>query len=231
MRKNFLFVALCGACMLISSCGVGSSTSATGLPSTTGGSSSVATGGSTGTAAGGLLTSVLTGSGTNVVGTLLTSLLGNTTTQNSIVGTWTYSQPKVTFESESILAQVGSSLASSKIESWLGTYLTKLGFQAGKTTLTFMKDGSCQMVRNGRTLTGTYTYDRSSGRMTIQGALGVATISPYVSVMGSEMYMMFDADKLMNILNAAGSVTKNNTVTSILSNYNGVQLGWTMSKM
>ncbi len=230
MKKYFFYVAVLGITALLSGCGgMGTSTSATGLPTTTG--SNTVAAGTTGTAASSLLTNVLTGSGKNVMGTLLSSLLGNTTTQNSIVGTWTYSQPKVTFESESILAQVGSSIASSKIESTLGGYLSKIGFQTGKTTLTFQNDGSCQMVRNGRTYTGTYTYDRSSGRMTIQGALGVASLSPYVSVIGSEMYMMFDADKLLTVLNAAGSITKSGTITSILSNYNGVQLGWTMTKM
>ena len=173
-------------------------------------------------------TSVLTSAGTSVLGTLLTTLLGNTTSQSTIVGTWTYSSPKVTFKSESVLAQIGSSVASSKIESTLGSQLSKLGFQQGKTTLTFASDGSCQMVRNGKTFPGTYSYNTSTGVMTIQGALGVTTINPYVSVVGNELYMMFEADKLLSVMTTVSSATKTSTITNLLGNYNGLQLGWTM---
>ena len=216
MKKLTLLSAF-AALLLLSGCGMGTTS---GLPA---GGSSVTTPATT---------SVLGSTGTNVLGTLLKSVLGNTTSQNTIVGTWTYSAPKVTFQSESILAQVGSSLASSKIESVLGNQLKKLGFQSGKTTMTFLADGTCQMVRSGKTLPGTYSYNAKTGVMTIQGTFGVANISPYVSVMGNEMYMLFQSDKLLGVMNTLTSATSaTSTLSNLLGNYSGLQLGWTMTRV
>lgn len=223
MKGIKLTAALIGAAMFVG-CGLGT-TSQTSAPAANSTAQGVGQG-----LAGNLLTSVVGQGGQNVVGTLLGSLLGNMTTQNAIVGTWTYSQPKVTFKSESILAQVGSSIASSKIEQTLGSQLEKIGFQAGKTTMTFLADGTCQMVRSGKTLPGTYTYDRQSGVMTIQGTFGVTKVSPYVSVMGNEMYMLFEADKLLSVMTAISSVAKTSVLSNLLGNYSGLQLGWTMTR-
>ncbi len=176
-------------------------------------------------------TSTLTSAGTSVLGTLLTTLLGNTTSQNSIVGTWTYSKPKVAFESENVLAQIGSSVASSKIENTLEQQLKRVGFSAGKTSMTFKSDGTCIMNFGTKSYSGTYTYNTQTGRMTINGALGVSSISPYVSVMGNELYMLFDADKILGLCTKLGSISsQTNTLSNLLSSYNGLKLGWTMAK-
>lgn len=176
------------------------------------------------------MTSTLSSTGTSVLGTLMTTLLGNTTSQKSIVGTWTYSKPKIAFESENILAQLGSTVASSKLESTLDSQLKKIGFTSGKTSFTFKSDGTCTLVLGSKTLTGTYSYNTSTGVMTVQGALGVTSISPYVSVMGNEMYMLFEADKLLSVMGAVSNVAKTNTLSNLLGNYNGLKLGWTMTR-
>ena len=225
MKKISFMAAVVAMAAFVSGCGTMGSTGTSTTQST-----STPTAVGTTQSSGNLLTSVLSSSGTSVVGTLLSTILGNTTSKNTIVGTWTYSAPKVTFKSESILAQVGSSLASSKIESMLGTQLGKMGFQEGKTTIVFNSDGSCQVTRSGKTIPGTYTYNQSTGVMTIQGALGLTSVSPYVSVMGNEMYMLFDADKLMSIMKTIGSASGSSTISSLLGNYNGIQLGWTMTR-
>ena len=215
MKKNYVLAASLGAVLMLSSCLGSSSNTGNLLSGTNNGTTS----------------SALTSAGTTVLGTLLTNLLGNKTTQKSIVGTWTYSAPKVAFESESILAKIGSSVASNKIESTLGNQLQKMGFQAGKTTLTFASDGTCKMVRSGKTINGTYSYDTNTGKMTLQGVLGMASVSLYVSVVGNEMYMLFDADKLLAIATAMSSATATtSTLSSLLSSYSGLKLGWAMTK-
>lgn len=214
MKKNFFAAALVSASLLFAGCGFGTTGTTGALP--TGNTNQ---------------TSALAQAGTSVLGTLMSSILGNTTTKNSIVGIWTYSKPKIAFESQNILAQIGSSVASSKIESTLDKQLKKLGFQAGKTTLTFNNDGSCTLVRSGKSFPGTYTYDAKSSLMTITGAFGVTTIKPTVNVMGNELYMMFDADKLMSAMNVLASATSyTSTLSNLLGNYNGLKLGWTMTR-
>ncbi len=222
MKKNIFLSAILGASLMLSGCGsVGTNGSATNsLLGSAAGLLSGTTGNTT--------TSVLTSAGTSVVGTLLSTLLGNTTSKTTIVGTWTYQQPKIAFESQNILAQIGSSVASSKLDSTLGTQLEKIGFKSGITSFTFSNDGTCQLTLGKRQLAGTYSYDSKTGVMTIQGALGLTTISPYVSVMGNELYMLFDADKLLSVMGAVSNVAKSNVLSSLLTSYNGLKLGWTM---
>ncbi|MBQ8051163.1 MAG: DUF4923 family protein [Bacteroidaceae bacterium] len=222
MKKNLFLSALLSATLVLSGCGM------------MGGGTGSLLGGNGGTLLGGTSdgsNSTLANAGTGILGGILSSILGNSTTNaNTIAGTWVYSQPKVTFKSESVLAQIGSSVASSKIESTLDAQLKKLGFQAGKTAIAFDNQGNCQMERGGKTYSGTYTYNKSTGQMTIQGALGVASVSPYVSVVGNEMYMLFEADKLLSVMGTLSSVAKTSTLSSLLSNYNGLQLGWAMQR-
>ena len=60
---------------------------------------------------------------------------------------------------------------------------------------------------------------------------GVTTIKPTVNVMGNELYMMFDADKLMSAMNVLASATSyTSTLSNLLGNYNGLKLGWTMTR-
>lgn len=227
MKKLSIFAATVLTAFMLSGCGMGSTGSS--IASGTSTTSTTNTSAAGGLAAVG--SSLLGGStGSSLLGTLMSSLLGNTTTQSSIIGTWVYSKPKIAFESESILAQLGSTIASSKLESSLDTQFKKLGFTAGKTAFTFQQDGSCTMTIGSRSIPGTYTYNSKTGQMTIKGTLGLTNITAYVSVMGSEMYVLFDADKLLNVMSAVSSVTKVSTLSSLISNYNGIKIGWTLTK-
>lgn len=224
MKKYLMMAATVAATLTLNSCG-GLGTAGNALGSN----------GSTPTAQGtlGSLAGALTGSngGSSVLGTVLSSLLGNKTTQNSIVGTWKYAAPKVTFESENVLAKLGSSVVSNKVESTLGSQLGKIGFTAGKTAFTFNQDGTCTMTIGSKTTKGTYTYNQQTSQMTLKGALGVASLTCTVSVVGGEMYMLFDADKLLSVITGVSSkVSAASTLNSLLKNYNGLQLGWTMKK-
>lgn len=205
--KIFKSLAL-AACVLFTSCGLGTT-----------GSSSTSSSSTASTLGSGILSNVLT--------SLLSS---STTTASSIVGTWTYSGPKVTFESENVLAQLGSTVASSKIEDALGTQLKKVGFTAGSTKLTLNEDKTCVMTVGSRQISGTYTYDSSSNKLTIIGALGLSSVNCTVAVVGSTMNMLFDADKLLSVASGLSSSAKTTTLSSLLKNYSGLKLGWAMTK-
>lgn len=167
----------------------------------------------------------------NLLGSVLGALLGNTTTVESIEGTWTYSAPKIVFESENVLAKIGSSVASSKIESTLSQQLERIGFKAGKSTLTFAEDGTCVLTLNDKTMKGTYTYDAKNNAMSITGALGVTKVNCTCSVVGNEMYLLFDANKLLTMATTlSGKSNLTSSLTSLLGNYSGLKIGWTMKK-
>lgn len=167
----------------------------------------------------------------NMFSSLLSALIGNNTKQSNIVGTWVYKCPKVVFESESVLAKLGGSIASNKVESMMSEQLEKVGFTAGVTKMSFEKNGSCKLILGNREMPGTYTFDSSTNTMKITGALGKTSVSPTVSVVGNEIYMVFDADMVLNIMSSVANMSSNTAkFSSLLSNYNGMKMGWAMTK-
>ena len=225
MKKIITLASIVIASISLNSCGgLGSTGSTVGTNQGT-----AAIGGAN---AGSLLTSVLSGTGTNVLGTVLGTLLGGyTASAQSLVGTWTYTQPKVVFESNSILAQLGSSVASSKLESTLEKQLSKMGFKAGKSTLTLNQDKTCVLALSGKTLNGTYNYDTGSKILTITGALGMTNVSCTCTMNAGQLFMLFDADKLLSVATSMSSMSSTtSTLSSLLGNYNGLKLGWAMGR-
>lgn len=211
MKKIRSFAAIVAASLTLASCGLG----------TTGNTTS-----SNGSILGG---DVLQQTGTGILGTILGSILGSTTTQQSLTGSWTYYGPKLVFESENVLSQLGGQVLSANIEQKLGTYLEKMGFKAGKSTLTLNNDGSCSLTLGSKTLTGTYAYDTSTNKMTLTGMFVTGQLPCTVTVQNGQLLMLFDADKLMSIASAVGS-KGSSSLGSILQSYSGLKLGWAMTR-
>ena len=208
MNKIKSFAVIVTASLTLVSCGFGT-TGNTGTTTTTTTDAAAAAG--------------------DLLGTVLSSILGNTTSKQSLVGTWTYSGPKVVFESENILSQIGGQVVGSNLEQKLGAQLQKMGFTAGKSALTLNNDGSCSLVLGNRTLPGTYVYDASANKMTLTGVLGVGQMTCTVSTQSGQLYMLFDADKLLSV---ATSISNKSTSTlgALLQSYSGLKLGWAMTK-
>ena len=210
MKNLRSFAAIVAASITLASCGLGTTGNTT---SNTASSSS----------------QVLTQAGTDILGTLLGSILGNTTSQQSLAGTWTYYGPKVVFESENILSQLGGQVVSSNLESKLGTQLQKMGFSAGKSTLVLNSDKSCTLALGTKSWPGTYVYDASTNKMTLTGVLGMAQMTCTVSVQGNQLYMLFDADKLLAVATSLSSKSAS-SLSSLLGSYSGLKLGWVMTR-
>ena len=219
MKKNMLFAAIMAACLSLSSCGT---TGASALGSILGGTDA---------------TSAIGTAGASILNDLLGTLLGSTLTEQTIVGTWVYQQPDVRFESENLLAKAGGEVAAASIEQKLNTYLTKIGITKGATTYTFNEDKTFAITTGNKTIsTGTYTFDASSKVLKMQGTLGLLNQTCTVGMDGSNLCILYDADKLLTAVNAVGSALGNvsstiGSVTSILgSNYKGMKLGFQMAK-
>lgn len=219
MKKNIIMAAIAATTMTFSSCGLGSGNTAT--TNTTAGASSLLGGALTGQA----------GSSTSLLGTVLGNLLKTPTTKETLIGKWTYQAPKVVFESNSILTQLGSAVASSKIESTLSNYLAKVGMTAGKSSYTFNEDGTCIFVLGDKTTQGTYSYDPETKILTLTGAFGMASLNCIATVQGNELDMVFDATKLLSIATQVSAASQQaSTITSMLQNFSGLKLGWAMTR-
>ena len=132
----------------------------------------------------------------------------------SLTGTWAYVGPDCKFESDNLLAKAGGEVAAKQVEDKMSGVLEKLGFKEG-TTYTFNADSTYTSVVGGKTVNGTYSYNADT----------------------KEMSLLFKADKLMSlaqtITGAVASKSSNSavsTASSLLSQYDGLQLGVQLKK-
>ena len=231
---NKKLISLLASCaLLLTSCmtaGSGSTSSTTAQTSTTNNS--------VGTLANALLgaTSSSSSSSTSGLSSLLGSVLGqfvNTTNANTIVGTWTYSQPSVQFESSNLLAQAGGSVVSSQVANKLSPYYQKLGLKEGVAQFVFNSDKTASLVLSNRTISGTYTLNTSAGTLTFSTSAGVSLFTAYVSVTGNQMSLTLDSSKLLSLVQSLGSGSGNSTastISSLASSYSGMKTGFLFTR-
>lgn len=163
-----------------------------------------------------------------VVGGLLTD---TDITVDQMVGTWTTTGSAVTFQSDNLLKKAGGSAASTTIENKLNTYYQKLGLIGA--TLTVSSDGSFTLKAKKVSLKGT-VKKRSDGdfdfTFTPFGNMKLGTIKAYVEKPVSGLKVMFDASKLISVVSTLAGVVNNstlNSVSSLLSSYDGLCVGFT----
>lgn len=174
---------------------------------------------------------------TETVESVVTAVTGGTTVSaTSLAGTWNYSSSAVKLESDSTLTELAGSVATSQVESKLDSALAKVGITSGLMTFTFGSDMSFSCTTKGKTLSGTYTVD-SDAMITLNfqavGTLNIGKVAAYTELTSSTLSLLFDADKLMSIVDAVSSVsgsTSLETVNSLIQNYDGVQLGFDFTK-
>ena len=154
----------------------------------------------------------------------------------SLVGTWIYSGPDCKFKSDNFLATAGGEVAARKVESKMSETLSKLGIKEG-CTYVFNADSTYSSTVNGRTTNGTYSYNPSTKELQLRTRLGfkVNVTVAQESLSSDKLSLLFNADKLMSLAkvlgNAAGSAnTTLKTVNSLLSQYDGLQLGFGLQR-
>lgn len=168
----------------------------------------------------------------SAVSNVLGALVGNKeVSQESLVGTWTYNEPAIAFQSENIANQVGGALAAAQAEKKLGTALSKYGVTAGKVQLTFNEDGTYTCVIGKKKVSGKYTLSGSTLSLT---KLGIKSVKTNVKITGNELQLTADASKLLALVQSLGNVAGSNsslsTLTSLMSGFDGVNLGLKLTK-
>lgn len=156
----------------------------------------------------------------------------------SMVGTWKYTAPDCKFESDDLLSKAGGEVAAKKVEEQMSNYLSKLGFNEN-TVYVFNADSTYTSTVAGRTVNGTYSYNKDTKEVTLKTKIGLkmtAQISTSV-LNGGKMSLLFKADKLMSLAQAVtGAVAGKSsnatvsTLNTVLSQYNGILLGFEMQK-
>ena len=219
-----------------------SSSSAASAATTTTANNTAATANSAATVAG-VLGAILGGSnagnGSNsssnagsIINGILNNVIGSGTfKQADLCHTWKYSKPGCAFTSENLLAKAGGEIAASKVENKLEGYYKKFGFSSSNTYFTFNTDGTFSAKIDGKAWNGTYTFDEKTHAIQLKGLL--LSASGYATKTTNGISLLFDQKKLLNLIKALSAFKGSSTLSavgSIANNYDGMQVGFEMTK-
>ena len=173
MKQTKICAALLIMAASLTGCGLGSTQSAT----TGNGQADVISAGA------GILGAILGGGTGNTATDVLTGVIGVLTAGNqsaSIVGTWTYDEPSVEFQSENLLAQAGGAVAAKEVVSKLKPYYERIGITGGKMTITFNEDKTCLVNIGGQNQTANYAYDAKSHTLKVKGRISACHLARFM---------------------------------------------------
>lgn len=184
---------------------------------------------------GGGTTTGSSSTGSSIINGILNNVIGSATFSQAdlCAHTWKYCKPGCAFTSENLLAKAGGEIAASKIEEDLSKYYSKFGFSKSNTYFTFKTDGTFAAKIDGKSWNGTYTFDEKTHAIQLKGLL--LSASGFATPTTNGISLLFEQKKLLTLiktlskLNLTGSTTMS-AVSSIVDNYDGVRIGFEMTK-
>lgn len=184
---------------------------------------------------GGGTTTGSSSTGSSIINGILNNVIGSATFSQAdlCAHTWKYCKPGCAFTSENLLAKAGGEIAASKIEEDLSKYYSKFGFSKSNTYFTFKTDGTFAAKIDGKSWNGTYTFDEKTHAIQLKGLL--LSASGFATRTTNGISLLFEQKKLLTLvktlskLNLTGSTTMS-AVSSIVDNYDGVRIGFEMTK-
>ena len=181
------------------------------------------------------------------LGDILKKVTGNETVKNvvetvtgttlpvDVKGTWTYSGTAVKFESDDLLKSTAASLAASQVEDKLDSYAANIGIKAGTFSFTFNEDKTFSATVKGKSFNGTYTVSEDYKTISLQfgKAIGLKPFTATISATSGQLDLLFQADKLLELLGKLTSTSGNSTlktIGSLVNQYDGMMLGLELKK-
>ncbi len=172
-------------------------------------------------------------------GTLTDMIQGVLATSNITVadmaGEWTSSGAAVCFQSENLLNKAGGAVAATEIEKKINPYFDKYGLNGA--TFTIKTDGTFTLKMKKISLSGNITKNEANKTFdfafSVMGGIKLATIPAYVQKTSKSMDIMFDADKLITLLNVIAKISGSkiaSTAVNLLNSYDGLCVGFKLNK-
>lgn len=174
------------------------------------------------------------GAATNgqTIGNVLGSVLGtDKPSEGSLYGTWRYAQPGVAFTSDNLLAKAGGEVAATTAKQKLASYYQSFGIRQDNTQFVINRDKTFQAIIGGRKLSGSWTYDEQNQKLTMKALL--FSLPVYAKRTATGMSFLMESKKLLTIMQTLAAATGNKEiqgVAEISKNYDGVRVGFDMSK-
>lgn len=185
--------------------------------------------GQSGDVLGAVLTDVLQG---GTISNVITSVIGaQTVTRANLIGSWKYFGPGCAFTSEKLLAKAGGEVVAARIKTKVQPYYQQLGVNSSNTYITFNQDGTYSASFRGTPLSGNWTFDEKTYKVTLQGML--LTINCYAKRNANGVGLLFEAKKLLTLLQTVAAMSGNSNIQAVgevSKSYDGVRLGFDFSK-
>ena len=190
--------------------------------------------GSLGDILGNVLGGVLGGLGSqNTVDGLLGLVIGSVKVQeNELYGAWYYAQPACAFTSENLLAKAGGAVAAQNIVEKLLPVYNTVGISAQNTQFQFTQDHQFAAYLKGIPVSGTYTFDPSSGTIKLKTTL--ISTNAYITRTASGLGLTFESKNLLKVLQAAAALSGNSTLQTVgdlSKQFDGVRMGFDLAPM
>lgn len=163
----------------------------------------------------------------------VTEILDNVTdgkaTEVMLTGTWNYSSPAVRLSNDDdTISNIASSAITSGLESKLVKAYSFVGIKEGVSSFTFKSDDTFTAVIGKRTLSGTYSYDSATHKLTMEfsSLLKLGKLNGYAYISGDTLELVFDCSRMMDLLVSLGSKTSLlKGVTAIVDKYDSMMIG------
>lgn len=160
-----------------------------------------------------------------------------TLTVADLAGTWRYSAPACKFESDDLLKSAGGEVVASSLKSKLATYYEKAGITSSRVSFSFA-DTTMVMTYGSAKLNGYVVKDEPSGKFVVTftlvgGHIPVMVMDAEITKSGNTMEILFDVEKLVNVMTTIASKTQSSTlqtISNLLSEYDGVLMGFELTK-
>ena len=185
--------------------------------------------GTLGDVLGGILGGVLGGLGSqNTIDGLLGLVIGSVkVSEQELYGAWCYSEPACAFTSENLLAKAGGAVAAEHCKEKLLPVYNTLGINAQNTQFQFTQDHQFAGKVKGIPLSGSYTYDPSSGTIKLQPML--FSTNAYITRTQRGLGLTFESKNLLKVLQTVAALSGNSTLQTVgdlSKQYEGVRLGF-----
>lgn len=170
----------------------------------------------------------------SIVGSILDNVIGSTTFKKAdlCAHTWKYKSPGCAFTSENLLAKAGGEIAAKKVEEKLSIYYQKAGFSSSNTYFKFNEDGTFNAKIDGKSWSGTYTFDEKTHAIDLKGRL-LLSLNGFATKNTSGISILFESKKLLTIIQTLTALSGNTTlgtIGEISKNYDGIRVGFDLSK-
>lgn len=150
-----------------------------------------------------------------------------------LAGEWTATGSAVSFQSDNFLKKAGGSAAAGAIENQLDAYYKKFGLTGA--VLKVDEDGNFTLTIKKLPLKGTISV-KDKGvftfNFTAMSAVKLGSMTTYVEKTPSGLNVMFDADKIKQLMSFAATLSGSKMVSTadqLLKQYDGICIGFKMT--